>query len=56
MRLEARVNVPPQSTEPDDEGYDALDEALMETFPASDPIAVSAPINPLSANASTKNR
>jgi hypothetical protein len=22
--------------------YDALDEALMETFPASDPIAVSA--------------
>jgi hypothetical protein len=30
----------------DDEGdrYDALDEALMETFPASDPIAVSDPI------------
>jgi len=29
-----------------DEGdeYDALDEALMETFPASDPIAVSEPI------------
>ncbi len=24
--------------------YDALDEALMETFPASDPIAVSEPI------------
>jgi len=24
--------------------YDALDEALMETFPASDPIAVSDPI------------
>jgi hypothetical protein len=23
--------------------YDALDEALMETFPASDPIAVSSP-------------
>ena len=29
-----------------DEGdeYDALDEALMETFPASDPIAVSEPL------------
>ena len=26
--------------------YDALDEALMETFPASDPIAVSAPTRP----------
>ena len=25
--------------------YDALDEALMETFPASDPIAVSEPIH-----------
>jgi hypothetical protein len=32
-------------TEQDDRnGYDALDEALMETFPASDPIAVSDPI------------
>ena len=32
----------------DDDGdrYDALDEALMETFPASDPIAVSEPISP----------
>jgi hypothetical protein len=27
------------------EEYDALDEALMETFPASDPIAVSEPIH-----------
>jgi hypothetical protein len=27
-----------------DIGYDALDEALMETFPASDPIAVSEPL------------
>jgi len=26
----------------DGDEYDALDEALMETFPASDPIAVSA--------------
>jgi len=26
----------------EDDEYDALDEALMETFPASDPIAVSA--------------
>jgi hypothetical protein len=26
----------------DRDRYDALDEALMETFPASDPIAVSA--------------
>ena len=26
-----------------DDEYDALDEALMETFPASDPIAVSSP-------------
>jgi hypothetical protein len=26
----------------DRNGYDALDEALMETFPASDPVAVSA--------------
>ena len=26
----------------DRDWYDALDEALMETFPASDPIAVSA--------------
>jgi hypothetical protein len=24
--------------------YDALDEALMETFPASDPVAVSEPL------------
>ncbi len=29
--------------------YDALDEALMETFPASDPIAVSDPIRWLEA-------
>ena len=28
-----------------DDWYDALDEALMETFPASDPIAVSEPIH-----------
>jgi len=28
----------------DGDEYDALDEALMETFPASDPIAVSEPI------------
>jgi len=28
----------------DRDQYDALDEALMETFPASDPIAVSDPI------------
>jgi hypothetical protein len=28
----------------DSDEYDALDEALMETFPASDPIAVSEPI------------
>jgi hypothetical protein len=28
----------------DRDQYDALDEALMETFPASDPIAVSEPI------------
>jgi hypothetical protein len=33
------------TTETDDrDQYDALDEALMETFPASDPIAVSEPI------------
>jgi hypothetical protein len=44
MRLEASVKVPPESTEPDNEGYDALDEALMETFPASDPIAISDPV------------
>jgi hypothetical protein len=32
----------------DEDGeYDALDEALMETFPASDPIAVSEPIRRL---------
>jgi hypothetical protein len=33
-------------TDPADDdrnGYDALDEALMETFPASDPVAVSSP-------------
>jgi hypothetical protein len=38
---------PNPATEPgDDEAeYDALDEALMETFPASDPIAVSEPIH-----------
>jgi hypothetical protein len=29
----------------EDDEYDALDEALMETFPASDPIAVSEPIH-----------
>jgi len=29
--------------EPADEAFDALDEALTETFPASDPIAVSTP-------------
>ena len=33
----------PVATDEGDE-YDALDEALMETFPASDPIAVSEPI------------
>jgi hypothetical protein len=33
----------------DRDQYDALDEALMETFPASDPIAVSAPIRMLEA-------
>lgn len=27
----------------DGDEYDPLDEALMETFPASDPIAVSSP-------------
>ena len=27
----------------DGDEYDALDEALMETFPASDPIAISSP-------------
>jgi hypothetical protein len=32
-------------TDEDDRNrYDALDEALMETFPASDPIAVSEPL------------
>jgi hypothetical protein len=36
------------TTDTDDrDHYDALDEALMETFPASDPIAVSAPIRML---------
>jgi hypothetical protein len=44
----------PQSTDrttdtDDRDQYDALDEALMETFPASDPIAVSAPIRMLEA-------
>jgi hypothetical protein len=33
--------------EDDRNRYDALDEALMETFPASDPIAVSDPIKRL---------
>jgi hypothetical protein len=55
MRLEARVNAAPESREPDDEGYDALDEALMETFPASDPIAVSAAINPRVGGSSTQS-
>jgi hypothetical protein len=40
------------TTDSDDrDQYDALDEALMETFPASDPIAVSAPIRRLDARA-----
>ncbi len=36
----------------DGDEYDALDEALMETFPASDPIAVSEPlVRPMRAEA-----
>jgi hypothetical protein len=37
----------PPSPEPEAgpaDDYDALDEALMETFPASDPVAVSEPL------------
>jgi hypothetical protein len=33
-----------EATDGGGDWYDALDEALMETFPASDPIAVSEPI------------
>jgi hypothetical protein len=35
-------NPEPEAQPVDD--YDALDEALMETFPASDPVAVSEPL------------
>jgi hypothetical protein len=38
-------NSAPEASADDGDWYDALDEALMETFPASDPIAVSEPIH-----------
>lgn len=34
----------PDPDMPPADAYDALDEALMETFPASDPVAVSEPL------------
>jgi len=37
-------NLAAEASDDDGDWYDALDEALMETFPASDPIAVSEPI------------
>lgn len=37
-----------ESDQTEDAMYDSLDEALMETFPASDPIAVDA-VTPLPA-------
>ncbi|HEY9287523.1 MAG TPA: hypothetical protein VIT43_05835 [Candidatus Dormibacteraeota bacterium] len=32
-----------EAAEPEEEPFDPLDEALTETFPASDPISISTP-------------